>query len=797
MTIDPISNLEPGLSVREKLNALISLSVTLETDVAQSLINDASLLNDILAETSAREAADLVLEGLINDLEATIGTVYYTRAEAIAATIPVDVKRILVFHDDTWLEYKQDATGTALATNPTDVMGVITYPLKWSPSGTPTVRHWGAVSGASMAADGTVTGTDCTAQAQGMIDWVKSFTPTGASRGAVPRAEWGSGYFRVSGALDFTGFSTNARMMKFEGYGATILADGAGSRVFDLTDAQYIELAGFTILGSKNFMPVCAVKTGRKGNNDGAAYVTLRDIRTRGGTNEASVRSYFSVAALWQVASETSREENCIWENFHNGTAAYGAAYDNINALGYTEPQIIASFTATNPAVFTIVGHGFVDNDVVVATVRSSPILINAGSQQFLEGKALVVNATGLDTFELTYNGTPVDGTTLTLATDTALCKEVIAPSTFITTSRLEPFKRHSQLHNVRHGNTYFNHEGKAAVFQGVCEGVTFDQCFIVGRIGFHLKYTQQRSTNDLHWAQCTFGDHLEGGGTIGTVDDWMLVEPATVDAGTVARFNKCKFFDNTMQAFYVINQGAGVTPRFVDCEFSIARNATSFIQFAKTPADVYILGGSVGLGDIADFNVPSTNHTCDLVDYALETVDYEPERVITTEDFDAVDKSRFYRNVTASPTGAPFASVNWHLINIDRNKAAGVAEQIVTKGGVLVTRTRGAGVLGPYRQPNTKFATISGDATTNITWTTTGQVVFDTATLTADRIRRLINTGIPTDAVIRVTRTGSGAFNCVVWDGTVGILKNLAVNQWADFIYDGTNWRLSAFGSL
>ena len=48
MTIEPISNLEPGLSVREKLNALISLSETLETDVAQSLTNDANLLGSIL-----------------------------------------------------------------------------------------------------------------------------------------------------------------------------------------------------------------------------------------------------------------------------------------------------------------------------------------------------------------------------------------------------------------------------------------------------------------------------------------------------------------------------------------------------------------------------------------------------------------------------------------------------------------------------------------------------------------------------------------------------------------------------
>ena len=43
-----------------------------------------------------------------------------------------------------------------------------------------------------------------------------------------------------------------------------------------------------------------------------------------------------------------------------------------------------------------------------------------------------------------------------------------------------------------------------------------------------------------------------------------------------------------------------------------------------------------------------------------------------------------------------------------------------------------------------------------------------------------------------RVTRTGSGAFNL-----SVGGLKNLATNSWAEVVYDGSAWYLAAYGTL
>lgn len=69
----------------------------------------------------------------------------------------------------------------------------------------------------------------------------------------------------------------------------------------------------------------------------------------------------------------------------------------------------------------------------------------------------------------------------------------------------------------------------------------------------------------------------------------------------------------------------------------------------------------------------------------------------------------------------------------------------------------------------------------------------WDTA-LTADRAVTLSTTEAYNGARFHIRRTGGGAFNLNV--GT-GPLKALAANQWCEVVYDGSAWRLFAFGSL
>lgn len=69
---------------------------------------------------------------------------------------------------------------------------------------------------------------------------------------------------------------------------------------------------------------------------------------------------------------------------------------------------------------------------------------------------------------------------------------------------------------------------------------------------------------------------------------------------------------------------------------------------------------------------------------------------------------------------------------------------------------------------------------------------LFHTGTLTADRTITLGTANAATGAAIRVTRTGSGAFNL-----SVGGLKNLATAEWCEVVYNGSAWALAAYGTL
>ncbi|OJH45181.1 hypothetical protein [Paracoccus sp. SM22M-07] len=77
--------------------------------------------------------------------------------------------------------------------------------------------------------------------------------------------------------------------------------------------------------------------------------------------------------------------------------------------------------------------------------------------------------------------------------------------------------------------------------------------------------------------------------------------------------------------------------------------------------------------------------------------------------------------------------------------------------------------------------------------------VIVDTTTLTAHRTRELSAVGAQVVGdVIRITRTGGGAFNLNVRDFTSSTtLKALVQNTWGDFAWNGTAWVLIGYGAL
>lgn len=68
--------------------------------------------------------------------------------------------------------------------------------------------------------------------------------------------------------------------------------------------------------------------------------------------------------------------------------------------------------------------------------------------------------------------------------------------------------------------------------------------------------------------------------------------------------------------------------------------------------------------------------------------------------------------------------------------------------------------------------------------------------TLTADRTITLSATGAYEGARFHIFRVGGGAFNLNV-DGGAGVLKALATDTWATFMYSGSSWNLIAYGAL
>jgi hypothetical protein len=85
---------------------------------------------------------------------------FSTRAAAIAATVPIEVKAISLNHSNKLLDYIEDAGGTALTTNG--------GARKWSPASQVTPLHWGAEGYAI---------TDDYAALQAAVTWVGSAKP--------------------------------------------------------------------------------------------------------------------------------------------------------------------------------------------------------------------------------------------------------------------------------------------------------------------------------------------------------------------------------------------------------------------------------------------------------------------------------------------------------------------------------------------------------------------------------------------------------------------------------------------
>jgi hypothetical protein len=87
---------------------------------------------------------------------------------------------------------------------------------------------------------------------------------------------------------------------------------------------------------------------------------------------------------------------------------------------------------------------------------------------------------------------------------------------------------------------------------------------------------------------------------------------------------------------------------------------------------------------------------------------------------------------------------------------------------------------------------TITTDANATLTPLANAEEQRHTATLTASRTITLSTTNAYPGARFRLARSGGGAFAL-----SIGGLKSVATNSWAEAVYNGTSWYISAYGAL
>lgn len=403
----------------------------------------------------------------------------------------------------------------------------------WVIDQAPTLHHLGGISDADLATGNILSGTDCTAVAN---DWVqfniaRNGGTSGYARYGYGTWTWGPGAWRVSGSIDFSNISLRGRTTTIDGSGATIYCDGAEMVPFDFSDAEWMHVTNFFYWGDPSSIPLCFIKTGRILDNNTAARITLSHIH---GVYSGNAESKFRVAALWDVASENTVHLRCAWQNARNVGAdpyTYAAAFDSCNFLNYQGgPISVTGFTlAEPPEVTTGAAHGLATGDVVVFKMaNSSTVEVNSTAFFVTVTDGTHFTLQNLDSSDVDATGyTALAGTNWVFKETWTSGKslENFPCATMQESSRLTPFKQHSNKHKVHIGCRFDAPDGDAAILLGEAEDNKFIGCFGTGREGWIFMFAE----NSVGFSSCEFNLHLEDGAS-GVVLDWarfLGIDPA------------------------------------------------------------------------------------------------------------------------------------------------------------------------------------------------------------------------------------------------------------------------------
>lgn len=142
------------------------------------------------------------------------------------------------------------------------------------------------------------------------------------------------------------------------------------------------------------------------------------------------------------------------------------------------------------------------------------------------------------------------------------------------------------------------------------------------------------------------------------------------------------------------------------------------------------------------------------------------------------IDQNRILRDRVYTLAGLPAAGTAGR--NVGVSDLGGGAGRLYDNGAAWVRLGDGG------------HGVIATDAAATLTVLSSAVNIRHSGTLTADRTIALSATNAYAGARFRVTRTGGGAFNL-----SVGGLKSLVTNTWAEMVHDGSAWTLAAYGAL
>jgi hypothetical protein len=130
------------------------------------------------------------------------------------------------------------------------------------------------------------------------------------------------GVYLIDESVNWTGLLTwNVHV---RAHGAVVIGKVAGGNVIDMTNTRGLHIHGLEVYGDATDKPACGILLGPK-NTDACGNNAFHDVKVQG---------YFSVAAVWNIGSETTPAYNSYFANSDAGAAAVGYLADGRNAFG-------------------------------------------------------------------------------------------------------------------------------------------------------------------------------------------------------------------------------------------------------------------------------------------------------------------------------------------------------------------------------------------------------------------------------------------------------------------------------